>query len=152
VSTAQEIKSLHASVTAVRCLRCGDDEVLALVEQGIDSLILDTASNITDEGFAHIAEMDNLVYLVVDDASSLSDASLKVLGATKHLSRLHLYEATGISSEGLRAVSRSTALQHVTICNASQVDETVIQDIKKTVSDLEIRIVDPPCPKYDPFG
>lgn len=69
----EEIRALPPWHLAVRCIRCGDDAVRVLAErEELDSLILDTATNLSEDGFTQLTEIDNLVYLLIEDASSLS--------------------------------------------------------------------------------
>lgn len=84
-----------------------------------------SGKSLTDEGLAHVAELENVLWLNLKD-TAISDQGLQHLKGLKELKKLHL-ERTGITDLGLTHLSGLSNLEYLNLYGTNITDAGIEQ-------------------------
>ena len=143
VESVPQIEALPLGQRDVRCITCGDPEVLALARRlkAVEYVYLSQSSTVTDRAVVALAELRSLRQLVVNDASRLSDASLLALAASPSLRELTLYDASEISEHGLLAFKQSSRLERLYMSGITDLEKRTVDELRESIPGCIIRVV-----------
>jgi len=142
IESVAQIEALPLGQREVRCISCGDPEVLALARRlkSIEYVYLNQSCTVTDSTVMALAELRSLRQLVVNDASRLSDAGLLALAASPSLRELMLYDASEISGNGLLAFKQSSGLERLYVSGVVHLEKRVVDELRASLPGCIIRV------------